>query len=147
MDLALQLFSLHDELRENPHGTLDWVVSQGFTSVEVAGFTHLGAIKFANELHRRDLSCVGIHGPCVEVYQQIDKFTHWCRRMTHLFACNSVVVFRDPESMGNREHYPESELSYYDRLAGVLADVCNELSGDGIRIVFNIPLNYWFPRI
>lgn len=149
-DLALQLFTVHEELNKDPINTLDWISMIGFKSVELAGFGFLGAQKFASELRSRQLSCVGIHGPCVEAYvgKNLNDLVSWCERMRNIFKCNIIVIFRNPETFLYNDMSPDLAKKYYIHLASQINEFNNCLLKTEIKLVYHcfhidlIPFNH-----
>lgn len=132
--LALQLWSLHDQLEHNTNNTLNWIAKRGFSKVEVAGFAGLGARRFAGLLSERGLRVVGLHGPDIGQFLSDEEYVGWAVEYTTLFNTDTVTLFRSLGSLGSepsdRTGSDAQELadSYYVQLAPRLRAICDALA-------------------
>jgi len=127
---ALQLWALHEELREDAAAILDWVALQEFSGVELAGFARRHPKKLAAMLQSRNLVVVGLHGPHIGDFATPSQYAKWVVATCELLSTETVSTFRD-------SHLPEPNLADYEQLAQSLRKVCTFLQKRGLRISYH----------
>lgn len=73
MKIALQLWSLNEECRENFIGTLKRVSDMGYDGVEFAGYGGLKSSELKSLLEKLNLKVCGSHVPLEEIKNNIDQ--------------------------------------------------------------------------
>jgi sugar phosphate isomerase/epimerase len=136
-ELALQLFSLHYELKRDPAKTLQWIQNRGFRSVEVAGFGNLSPERFAKILQTEGLNCIGIHAPDIDQFASPNEFASWCFERVEDFSCKYFVIFRDPQTVLNIARDPLQQKKYYHQLASKVDAACASLGGQNIELAYH----------
>jgi sugar phosphate isomerase/epimerase len=87
-ELAIQLWSFHNDFEKDVPGTLRRVRALGFTRVELAGYYNLTAPQFKAELAKAGLKAVAMHVGFDEIQSKLDEII----RDAQLFGVKQVGV-------------------------------------------------------
>ena len=107
--VAMQLYSLRNEMEKDFYGTLEQVAQMGYDGVEFCGFYDQPAEKIKDALDRLGLQAVSSHQG---INTWINEFDFWADMFQGIGCRYSVIPYEPEEYAPNGEHYEERLEQY-----------------------------------
>jgi sugar phosphate isomerase/epimerase len=115
--VALQLYTVRDELAKDFVGTIEQVAEIGYKSVELAGTDNLTAGELKALLDRVDVTAVGPHTSLTQLAQDLDRVLDYFAEV----GCPYITCPYMPE-----EYRPPEEFSATCELLNRIGEGCRE---------------------
>jgi sugar phosphate isomerase/epimerase len=100
LPLAIQLYSVRQQMAEDFDGALAAVNAAGYTEVEAAALPKKSAKEIRASLDKAGLSCVSAHHPFPELHARLDEIVEYDKELGVTFMICSSPGFRTPPPAG-----------------------------------------------
>lgn len=97
--IAVQLYTVREEMKENPVGTLEKVAELGYKGVEFAGFFNISAEEMKGHLERLGLTTVASHTPLEALENQFDEVIRYNKTIGNRYLVCPWSELKDKESL------------------------------------------------
>ena len=97
--IAVQLYTVREEMKENPVATLEKVAGLGYKGVEFAGFFDVPVGEMKAHLERLDLTVVASHTPLEALENQFEEVIHYNKTIGNRYLVCPWSDLKDEESL------------------------------------------------
>jgi sugar phosphate isomerase/epimerase len=100
LPLAIQLYSVRQQMAEDLDAALAGVREAGFIEVEAASLPRKSAKEIRAALDKAGLRCVSAHHPFADLYTRFDEIVEYDKELGVNFVICSSPGFRNPPAVG-----------------------------------------------
>jgi sugar phosphate isomerase/epimerase len=101
LPLAIQLYSVRQQMMDDLEGTLAAVSAAGYTEVEAAALPKKSATEVRAALDKAGLRCVSAHHPFVDLHARFDELVAYDKELgVHFIICSSPG-YREASAAGS----------------------------------------------
>ena len=145
LPLAIQLYSVRNQLKDDFEGTLVQVAHAGFREVESAGYFGKTAAEVKQALQKSGLRCVSAHHSHADLRQKFDELLAFNKELGVEYLICSSPTFKEPLPPGTPANSRTMTLDDWRWNAEQFNKMAEKTSAIGIRFGYHNPVHEFEP--